>query len=53
MTLIILSVAFYSPKDRAFGFHNDFDSNVAKVQNLDVCLVFRGGRMLLLFHLAS
>ena len=50
MTLIIWSVAFYSLMDHAFGFHNDFDANVAEVQSLDVCLAFRGGHMLLLFH---
>lgn len=53
MTLIILSVAFYSPKDHAFGFHNDLDANVAKVLNPDACLVCRVAHILLLFHPAS
>lgn len=53
MTLIVLSVAFYSPKDHAFGFHNELDANVAKVLNLDVFLVCRVAHILLLFHPAS
>ena len=53
MTLITLSVAFCNPKDRAFGFHNDFDANDAKALNLVVCLVCRGDHTLLLFHPAS